>query len=86
MTNLTPPSELLTRMTERYANGEIPWHHELPPPEVIALAEACPPPKKAIKRLSMISSLPTTALRISAFIDLKTLATYSACSSIGAGP
>lgn len=39
----TPPSDLFTRMTERYANGEIPWHHELPPPEVIALAETLPP-------------------------------------------
>lgn len=38
-----PPSDLLTRMTERYANGEIPWHHELPPPEVIALADTLPP-------------------------------------------
>ncbi len=41
---LQPPSEdLFTRMTERYANGEIPWHHELPPPEVIALADTLPP-------------------------------------------
>jgi cyclopropane fatty-acyl-phospholipid synthase-like methyltransferase len=44
MNNLTPsPEDLFTRMTERYANGEIPWHHELPPPEVIALAETMPP-------------------------------------------
>lgn len=43
MTPQPPPTDLFTRMTERYANGEIPWHHELPPPEVIALAEALPP-------------------------------------------
>jgi len=44
MINPSLPSEdLFTRMTERYANGEIPWHHELPPPEVIALAESLPP-------------------------------------------
>lgn len=40
----SPPStDLFTRMTERYATGEIPWHHELPPPEVVALAETLPP-------------------------------------------
>lgn len=43
MMTQAPPSDLFTRMTERYANGEIPWHHELPPPEVIALAESLPP-------------------------------------------
>ena len=43
MTTQPPSSDLFTRMTERYANGEIPWHHELPPPEVIALAETLPP-------------------------------------------
>ena len=39
----SPPSDLHTRMTERYASGQIPWQHELPPPEVIALAETLAP-------------------------------------------
>lgn len=29
--------------TERYRTGDLPWDHELPPPEIIAFAEANPP-------------------------------------------
>jgi cyclopropane fatty-acyl-phospholipid synthase-like methyltransferase len=31
------------RLRERYANGETPWDHELPPPEVIAMLSHLPP-------------------------------------------
>jgi cyclopropane fatty-acyl-phospholipid synthase-like methyltransferase len=44
MTNSpSPNNNLFTEMTRRYAEQEIPWNHELPPPEVIALAEILPP-------------------------------------------
>ena len=35
--------DLFTNMTQRYADQEIPWDHEFPPPEVIALAETLTP-------------------------------------------
>jgi SAM-dependent methyltransferase len=31
------------RLRERYASGETPWDHELPPPELMATIEALPP-------------------------------------------
>ena len=30
------------RLRERYASGETPWDHELPPPEVVAIMERLP--------------------------------------------
>lgn len=33
----------LSRFAERYASGQIPWDHTLPPPEVIAIASTLPP-------------------------------------------
>lgn len=35
--------ESLTRFTERYTNGQVPWDDTLPPPEVQALVAALPP-------------------------------------------
>lgn len=34
---------LFVEMTNRYAAQSLPWNHELPPPEVLALAESLPP-------------------------------------------
>lgn len=31
------------QMEERYASGEVPWDNPLPPPELMAVAEAMPP-------------------------------------------
>lgn len=31
------------KFQSRYESGEVPWDHELPPPELIALAEELPP-------------------------------------------
>ncbi len=39
---MTEPTTRLERMQQRYRNGDIPWDHELPPPEVIAIAERLP--------------------------------------------
>lgn len=35
--------EVLARFTERYANGDVPWDAELPPPEVIDLVARLEP-------------------------------------------
>lgn len=35
-------AEALTRFTERYTNGEVPWDDTLPPPEVQALVASLP--------------------------------------------
>lgn len=35
--------ESLTRFTERYTNGQVPWDDELPPPEVQTLVATLPP-------------------------------------------
>ena len=35
--------EKFEKFQDRYKNGEVPWDHELPPPELIALAEKLKP-------------------------------------------
>ncbi|MFN8440089.1 MAG: class I SAM-dependent methyltransferase [Caldilineaceae bacterium] len=34
---------LLVEMTNRYNGQQLPWNHELPPPEVLALVDVLPP-------------------------------------------
>jgi SAM-dependent methyltransferase len=36
-------TEHFRRMQERYRNGEMPWDHALPPPEIMAIATRLPP-------------------------------------------
>ncbi|MBK8985992.1 MAG: class I SAM-dependent methyltransferase [Chloroflexi bacterium] len=35
--------EVYNRLAERYAEGRVPWDDELPPPEVIEMADTLPP-------------------------------------------
>ncbi|MBE2220071.1 MAG: class I SAM-dependent methyltransferase [Anaerolineae bacterium] len=35
--------DIYDRLLERYESGQVPWGEELPPPEIIALAEKLPP-------------------------------------------
>ena len=37
------PQSVYDKMIARYESGEIPWNHELPPPEILAIAEELPP-------------------------------------------
>jgi len=40
---MTDPTTRFHRLQQRYRDGDIPWDHELPPPEVIAVAAELPP-------------------------------------------
>lgn len=40
---MTDPATRFQRLQQRYRDGDIPWDHDLPPPEVMAIAEALPP-------------------------------------------
>ncbi len=39
----TPDPTCFTRFQQRYRDGDLPWDHDLPPPEIIAVAERLPP-------------------------------------------
>ncbi len=39
----TPDPPRFTRFQQRYRDGDLPWDHDLPPPEIIAVAERLPP-------------------------------------------
>lgn len=36
-------TSIYERLVERYESGQVPWDHELPPPEVIAVLQSLPP-------------------------------------------
>ncbi|MEI7773072.1 MAG: class I SAM-dependent methyltransferase [Chloroflexales bacterium] len=38
----TPEPIRFTRFQQRYRDGDLPWDHDLPPPEIIAVAERLP--------------------------------------------
>jgi SAM-dependent methyltransferase len=38
----TPEPTRFTRFQQRYRDGDLPWDHDLPPPEIIAMAERLP--------------------------------------------
>jgi SAM-dependent methyltransferase len=38
----TPEPTRFTRFQQRYRDGDLPWDHDLPPPEIIAVAERLP--------------------------------------------
>ena len=40
---MTDPMTRFQRLQQRYRDGNIPWDHDLPPPEVIAVAAELPP-------------------------------------------
>lgn len=40
---MTDPTTRFQRFQQRYRDGEIPWDADLPPPEVIAVADVLPP-------------------------------------------
>ena len=40
---MTDPMTRFQRLQQRYRDGDIPWDHDLPPPEVIAVAAELPP-------------------------------------------
>lgn len=40
---MTDPITRFHRLQQRYRDGEIPWDQDLPPPEVMAIADVLPP-------------------------------------------
>ncbi|GIW01618.1 cyclopropane-fatty-acyl-phospholipid synthase family protein [Roseiflexus sp.] len=40
---MTDPTTRFQRLHQRYRDGDLPWDHDTPPPEVMAIAESLPP-------------------------------------------
>ncbi len=40
---MSDPTTRFQRLQQRYRDGDLPWDHDLPPPEVMALADVLPP-------------------------------------------